>query len=128
MNPTAADSTLTATILLGLGASLLVLAWALRRARRDAWRKLDSRAMLARAEALVHGGHTRDACALLNRAVTAHPHDSALLYRLARCQCALGQGRLALGTLKRACDLDPNWAVSAMHDPDLRAIWRQAAA
>jgi predicted Zn-dependent protease len=124
MPSTAVDPTTTATAVLTLGALLLLAAWLARSARRRTHARLDARATLVQAEALRQQGRVTDARTLLSRAALAHPEDSAIHYRLACCCSLTGDFRAALAGLKRACDLDANWAVSAMHDPDLRALWQ----
>jgi len=125
---TSADTTITAAILVALGVTLLGAALSTHSARRRARLRLEPRAALQRAEALRQEGKLRDARALLLRASTRFPDDSALLYRLACCHSLLGEHREALASLKHACDIDPNWAVSAMHDPDVRDVIRTASA
>lgn len=124
MQPTAVDPSVSAVALLILGVLLLAAAWLARTARQRIHdRRFDPRATLAKAEALRRQGQLDEARACLNQAALKHPGDSAIHYRLA-CSLSLhGDFRRALSELKRACDLDANWAVSAMHDPDLRGLW-----
>lgn len=117
---------MSATAVLALGAGLL-LAAGLACAARQRARRLDPRAALAQAETLRQRGQIADARALLTRAAREHPQDSAIHYRLACCLTLSRDFRMALAHLKCACDLDANWAVSAMHDPELRALWQSGA-
>lgn len=123
MNLSAAGPAVSATVLLSLGALILLAAWAARAARLRALRRLDSRHALVRAEKLRQENRLEEARSLLARAALDHRNDSAIHYRLACCHSLRGDFRNAVVSLKRACDLDANWSVSAMHDPDLRALW-----
>jgi len=123
MTLSAAGTTMSATILLALGALLLLAAWAARRARHRARRRLGMRAILVQAEKLRQENRLKEARTLLARAALDQRDDSAIHYRLACCHSLLRDYRHAVASLKRACDLDANWSVSALHDPDLRGLW-----
>lgn len=123
MNLSAAGPTVSATVLLALGALLLLAAWAARRARHRTRHRVDGRTILVQAEKLRQENRLKEARSLLVRAALDHRDDSAIHYRLACCHSLLGDFRNAIASLKRACDLDANWSVSAMHDPDLRGLW-----
>jgi len=123
MSSTAFEPTMSATAVLALGALLLLAAALARAMRQRARRRLDPRAALAQAELLRQRGQLAESRDLLGRAVQDHPDDSALHYRLACCLSLARDYRGALAHLKRACDIDANWAVSAVHDQDLRGLW-----
>jgi cytochrome c-type biogenesis protein CcmH/NrfG len=68
-----------------------------------------------------------EASAVLAEAVRSHAGCAQLHYQLASCHCLLGEAALARESLRRACQLNPEFKTKALDDPDLRALWDEAA-
>jgi tetratricopeptide (TPR) repeat protein len=66
----------------------------------------------------IHAAH-----AILTRAVGLHPNDGTIQFNLSCYEAQLGNLDRAKAHLKRAIDIDPEWRLAALEDPDLEPLW-----
>ncbi len=90
-------------------------------------RPSDGKGWIQTARALRELDRVPEARTVLAEAVRSHAVCSRLHYQLASCHCLLGDLALARESLRRACQLDPELKMKALDDPDLRALWGEAA-
>ncbi len=90
-------------------------------------RQSDEKGWIQTARALRELDRVPEARAVVTEAVHLHAGCARLHYQLASCYCLLGDLALARESLRRACQLDTEFKTKALDDPDLRALWDQAA-
>jgi hypothetical protein len=90
-------------------------------------RQSDEKGWIQTARALRELHRIPEALAVVTEAVHLHAGCARLHYQLASCYCLLGDLALVRESLRRACQLDTEFKVQALDDPDLRALWGEAA-
>ena len=99
--------------------------WSWVKARRSAGGNASQNpTCVAHAEALRQNNQIKEARNLLLQAQRRQPHSSIIQYRLACYSSLLKEFAQARAHLKRACQLDRQWAAPAMYDPDLYSLRR----
>ncbi len=66
----------------------------------------------------IHAAHT-----ILTRAAALHPTDVTIQFNLARYEAQMGRPDQAKARLKRAAEINPNFGLMALGDPDLESLW-----
>jgi tetratricopeptide (TPR) repeat protein len=60
---------------------------------------------------------------ILLSAETKFPTEAVIKYNLACYCCQLAEIEDAKNYLKKAFEIDPNWRIAALDDPDLQPLW-----
>ena len=66
----------------------------------------------------IHAAH-----AILTRAAALHPADATIQFNLACYEARMGRADRAKAHLKRAAEINPNFGLMALGNPELESIW-----
>jgi len=66
----------------------------------------------------IHAAH-----AILTRAAGLHPNDGTIQFNLACYEAQMGSLDRAKAHLKRATEIDPQFSLMALDEPDLQPLW-----
>jgi tetratricopeptide (TPR) repeat protein len=87
------------------------------------WNPEDPRNFVHWAYAAGRGKSIGAARAILKRAAKLHPADATIQFNLACYEAQMGHPDRAKAHLKRAAEIDPDFGLIALGNPDLESIW-----